>query len=140
MILIFHFSSAGGGESSGTSMRVVRVLQDLYGSIFHTGGNIPSEHLDLLHTLVRKFGHVSEYFLLGLSVSFPLRVYNFSIRKAVPLAMGICVAYACSDEIHQLFVPGRAGRPVDVLIDTIGILMGVALFHLISVERHRTTH
>ncbi|MBQ3466792.1 MAG: VanZ family protein, partial [Oscillospiraceae bacterium] len=36
-----------------------------------------------------------------------------------------CFLYACSDEFHQLFVPGRAGMFSDVLIDTVGVLFGL---------------
>ena len=36
-------------------------------------------------------------------------------------------AYACMDEVHQIFVPGRAGRFTDVLVDSIGIALGVVL-------------
>lgn len=39
--------------------------------------------------------------------------------------------YASSDEIHQLFVPGRAGQVRDVLIDTSGAVAGILLAILI---------
>ena len=32
--------------------------------------------------------------------------------------------YAARDEIHQLFVLGRAGRISDVMIDSAGVLIG----------------
>jgi len=39
--------------------------------------------------------------------------------------------YACSDEFHQTFVPGRAGQFKDVLIDTAGALIGLIVVTLI---------
>ena len=39
--------------------------------------------------------------------------------------MLICFVYACSDEWHQTFVPGRAGQFRDVLLDTAGSLTGL---------------
>ena len=39
--------------------------------------------------------------------------------------------YACSDEVHQLLVPGRSGQICDVLLDTIGACIGVLLFTFI---------
>jgi VanZ family protein len=42
-----------------------------------------------------------------------------------------CILYAVADELHQLFVPGRAASPVDVLIDTGGALLGILLFALL---------
>ena len=39
----------------------------------------------------------------------------------------IAVIYAGSDELHQTFVGGRSGRPLDVLIDSIGIVLAVLI-------------
>jgi VanZ family protein len=36
-------------------------------------------------------------------------------------------AYAVTDEVHQTFVRGRHGSPVDWLIDTVGVVLGVAV-------------
>ena len=47
--------------------------------------------------------------------------------------------YACTDEFHQLFVPGRAGRFTDVLIDTTGgiiMLLFIALVTHVARKRH----
>ena len=46
---------------------------------------------------------------------------------ALAAAAGISVAYAVSDEIHQTFIEGRHGSPVDVLIDSAGITATVLL-------------
>ena len=40
------------------------------------------------------------------------------------MALGIAVAYAVSDELHQSFVPGRDASAYDVITDTIGALAG----------------
>ena len=47
--------------------------------------------------------------------------------RSVLLAWTLTVAYAASDELHQLFVPGRAGRLSDIGIDAAGALLGIAL-------------
>ena len=44
---------------------------------------------------------------------------------------GICLLYAASDEIHQLFVPGRSGEVRDVMIDFSGAVLGIALSMLV---------
>ena len=44
-------------------------------------------------------------------------------RKWIAAAWIITVLYACTDEIHQLFVPGRAGMVTDVMIDSIGVTL-----------------
>ena len=45
--------------------------------------------------------------------------------KSALFSLGLSVLYACTDEIHQTFVPGRAGMLTDVLIDGGGALIGL---------------
>ena len=74
--------------------------------------------------LLRKLAHVAEYAVLG---ALLLRALD---RPLPALLLG--VAYAASDELHQHFVPGRRGSPVDVLIDTVGVAIGVLAWHRLS--------
>jgi VanZ family protein len=67
--------------------------------------------------VLRKIAHAAEFAVLGLLL---LRALG---REGLALALGI--AYAASDELHQHFVPGRQGAPVDVLIDAVGVFVGV---------------
>jgi VanZ family protein len=67
--------------------------------------------------VLRKIAHAGEYAVLG---ALLLR----AVGHAVP-AFALGVAYAVSDEIHQSFVEGRRGAPLDVLIDGIGVAVGV---------------
>ena len=46
---------------------------------------------------------------------------------ALASAVAIAVAYAVTDELHQTFVPGRNGSPVDVAIDAVGALLAAGL-------------
>jgi len=39
--------------------------------------------------------------------------------------------YAVTDEIHQVFVPGRFGQIRDVIIDSMGVAMGIVILHII---------
>jgi hypothetical protein len=66
---------------------------------------------------LRKLAHAGEYAVLG---ALLLR----ALRRGVP-AFALGVAYAISDEVHQHFVPGRRGAPLDVLIDAVGVGLGV---------------
>ena len=43
----------------------------------------------------------------------------------------ICYIYACSDEVHQLFVPGRSGKIIDTFVDLVGSSIGVFSYYLI---------
>lgn len=66
--------------------------------------------------------------MLGLLAANLLRLYRTRPSRAqwlVSLLAGLL--YAVSDEVHQLFVSGRAGRVTDVLIDFIGYAAGFAI-------------
>jgi VanZ family protein len=59
--------------------------------------------------------------------------------RSIVLALLICVLYAISDEVHQLFVPGRGGQVKDIIIDSAGATVGIGVYLLISrvVKRRR---
>jgi VanZ family protein len=82
-----------------------------------------------VHLVVRKMGHVVEYFILGLLLSyFCLSSPWQSLRRwwfAVAL-LGAFV-YACTDEAHQLLVPERHGSFVDVMLDTASAAVALLL-------------
>ena len=70
--------------------------------------------------ILRKIAHLSEYAILG---ALLLRAIQ---RPAVAILAG-CL-YAVTDEVHQMFVEGRVGAPLDVAIDTVGALVGVLVW------------
>jgi len=69
--------------------------------------------------VLRKCAHVTEYAILGLLLMRALG------QELPALVLGI--AYATTDELHQLLVAGRHGSPVDVVIDSLGVLIGIAV-------------
>ena len=71
--------------------------------------------------ILRKAAHMAEYGLLWF-----LWYRALELRSPWP-AIAITVAYAATDELHQTFVEGRHGTPVDVLIDSVGIAIAVLL-------------
>jgi VanZ family protein len=72
--------------------------------------------------VLRKLAHMAEYGLLWL-----LWQRALGHRHALA-ATGITLAYAATDELHQTFVTGRHGTPVDVLIDAAGVAIAAALY------------
>jgi VanZ family protein len=73
--------------------------------------------LGTLDLVLRKVGHFLEYAVLG------ALLFRAVGREPVALLLGSL--YAATDEIHQAFVPGRLGSPLDWLIDTAGAAAGV---------------
>ena len=84
---------------------------------------------------IRKYGHMFEYFCLGIC-TFLMFSEIFLRRKhraaeTFLSAWTLSFLYACSDEFHQRFVPGRAGRFTDVMIDSVGFTSAVIIMLLI---------
>jgi VanZ family protein len=77
--------------------------------------------------MLRKLGHAAEYAVLG---ALLVRATGGSYS-----ALGLGLAYAASDELHQAFVPGRVGSPLDVLLDAVGLAIGIALWQWIGRRR-----
>ena len=52
-----------------------------------------------------------------------------SVKYALAMSIFLSFLYACTDELHQIFVPGRSAQFRDVLIDTLGASFGCLLIH-----------
>ena len=71
------------------------------------------------HNFIRKCAHVTEYFIFGLLLLRTIRNRRPGFRISWALAaILIVLAYACLDELHQSFVPGRGVEFAYVLLDT----------------------
>ncbi len=88
---------------------------------------------------LRKAAHVTEYAVLTLLLWNALRVWAMAAGLTLAFAAATSFLYACSDEFHQTFVPGRTGTPRDVAIDSGGIaLMTIFILLMRSKGRSRT--
>ncbi|MBO4819195.1 MAG: VanZ family protein [Firmicutes bacterium] len=83
-----------------------------------------------LSFIVRKSAHFIEYTVLGMLYSFCFRAFGTEKPFVWPALSG--TLYAVSDELHQIFVPGRSGQISDVLIDAAGSALGAAIVLLIA--------
>lgn len=132
MYVIYNFSAQTGTESGSLSYQVSKLLVLAYNKLLFKGYDnwTLNELIALIHPYVRKLAHVTEYFLLAASVSLPLYVYR--IRGiALTLTAGVfCIAFACLDEYHQSFISGRVSSSRDVMIDCIGIVLGILVVRI----------
>ncbi len=83
---------------------------------------------DNINFYLRKSAHFYFYFVLGIFLILSLRAYGLVGWKAYSFAWILGTVFAVIDEIYQIFVPGRGGLLRDVLIDSIGVLLGVIIF------------
>lgn len=110
MGVIFWFSSANSTLSDAQSEAV-------------------SEAIGVSDPITRKIAHILLFASLGASWVYYLRTLGrFTPGFTVFGAFMITAIYAVLDELHQTFVPGRAGLMTDVLIDSGAAVIGVALF------------
>lgn len=124
-VTIFWFSAKPAAESTEMSDTVSRLILLLGTKLGFFHGN-PAQYADLIELMsfpVRKAAHMTEYLVFYCTVRFGLHfTYRTSnVKCRLLTALAIVFLYACTDEFHQLFVPGRAGRFTDVLIDCFGV-------------------
>lgn len=112
MLIIFLFSATPGEESSKQSQLVIEILTAL-------GINIEGTFGELASLVVRKSAHMSEYFILC-DLIYNAFKDKFNGFKTYLCPLALSFLYACTDEFHQYFVPGRAAAFKDVMIDTTG--------------------
>ncbi len=133
MYLIFSFSAQDGTTSGNLSYKVSEIIIETANESFglHWSAQEEAQYIQRIHHPVRKLAHMTEYFLLAVSVSFPLYVYGVRGIWLLLLAGSFCVGFAALDEYHQSFVAGRGPSKRDVAIDSIGISVGVILVQMI---------
>lgn len=126
MGFIFSMSCENAEKSSNTSGQTIKVVLSTVPEFEKQPEEVKVNIIEELQFIVRKSAHFIGYMILGILAS-GLILYYGNINKKYPLAFLICVIYAISDEIHQLFVPGRSGQVRDVLIDSAGSLLGIII-------------
>ena len=129
MYVIYSFSAQTGEVSGQLSYKISYKIVETKNQLLNE--NKSSAELavsaDTIHFYVRKAGHMTEYFLLAVAISFPLYVYGVRGIWLVILAGIICVGFAGLDEYHQSFVADRGPSLRDVGIDSIGALIGILM-------------
>ena len=129
MAIIFTLSACSAEKSDQQSGFLVNVVTSIFPSV---------TDIDLTTTIIRKTAHFLEYALLGFLLT---RAYAKNVKfakqspKMIILAVVTAALYSTSDEIHQVFVPGRSCEFRDICIDTIGATLGACIYYLINKKR-----
>lgn len=133
MYMIFRLSAQDGMTSSQLSYKVSTKLVTTADKLLNK--NLSERQIthyaERIHYYVRKLGHVTEYFVLAVSIAFPLYVYGVRGLALMIVAGLFCVGFACFDEFHQSFVAGRGPSKRDVAIDSIGIFFGITAVRIV---------
>jgi len=72
--------------------------------------------------------HLFIFFIFSLFLSISLAKGKPNNKIFILIAVLIALAYGISDELHQLFVPGRACTISDVLIDAVGVTFAGVIY------------
>jgi VanZ family protein len=123
-VAIFLFSAQPADESTATSNEVIdAVVRELV----KVKPNIDEAKMsELLVLPVRKLAHMTEFTALYCSLLLAFYAWQLHGKKLALLSFLITFLYACSDELHQLFIPGRASRFTDVCIDcTVALIVTI---------------
>ncbi|MBO5228401.1 MAG: VanZ family protein [Lachnospiraceae bacterium] len=119
MIVIFVMSHQPAEDSAHMSGIIAEWLMKL---------GIKENSAVSIETIVRKCAHMLEYFGLCFCICMHVHVRNGKLNiRNMAVILTICISYAVSDEVHQLFIEGRAGQIRDVLIDTSGAVIALIL-------------
>lgn len=112
MILIFWFSHQNGEESLKQSNFILQYLKEV---------------LKVFNLDVRKLAHFTIYLVLGSSYFLSFKILD---KRSAIISIILTTLYACTDEFHQGFIPGRGPALKDILIDTLGGGLGITIIFL----------
>lgn len=132
MAIIFFFSNQNANKSINLSDEVARKTVEIKSEVIKTEITEREKENFVASTriLIRKSAHFIIYFILGILLYLTFKSYN--VKHLVLYSIFICFLYACSDEVHQLFVSERTAKVLDVFIDTCGATLGIGLVYLLK--------
>ncbi|MCK9267718.1 MAG: VanZ family protein [Alkaliphilus sp.] len=123
MVLIFNFSSQVAEQSnalsSGITETVIKIIEKI------APKTAAKMNMGKLNHLIRKNSHFFLYLVLGALFVNAIGQSKICGIRGVIITLLFCSFYAISDEVHQLFVPGRGAQVRDVFIDIAGTVVGI---------------
>jgi VanZ family protein len=126
-VVIFKFSSEQSEKSNQTSGRVVETIVEKSPKTKNLTQKEKEKKKEEIVTPVRKTAHFTVYMCLGALLHLLCRTFEGKNWKKVLISIALAFTYACSDELHQIFVSGRSGEFRDVCIDSCGAMVGALI-------------
>ncbi len=139
MCIIFAFSAQPKEESGAVSASFTYHMVSSTRTFFHLelSDARVKEISDAIEGFIRKAAHMAEFGIMSVLLYIWVGQWEMGFLRRAGTAAGATAVYAATDEIHQLFVPGRAGRFSDVCIDSAGAVAGVVVFALfVRIVKH----
>jgi len=127
MGVVFSFSAENAADSKQTSLAFMEKVAEFF--------DLNITNKEAVESFLRSFAHFGLY-LCGGAVSMALFIVACPRRKYL-----FCIVfgsiYAVLDEIHQIFVPGRAFEVKDIFIDLAGFMIGAVAVVLMNEIRKK---
>lgn len=139
MAFIFGFSNQNGKQSTEISKKlsiyIIKIIdkQEI--------NDIDIEKLNKTEHIIRKIAHFFIYMLMSFWLISFINTYKMRYKTKIVLCTIIGIAYASLDEFHQSFILGRTALISDIIIDTVGILVGIIFFlTIVKIVKYRGNH
>lgn len=137
LFVIFSFSAKNGASSDVQSRTFIINFANNFASVAKKIGiikNMPTnEQINNfaydINPFIRKCAHATVYFILAILILLALNTNKETFFRNIGIAIVICFLYALTDEYHQTTIPGRTGKFVDCIVDTIGGVIACLLYY-----------
>ncbi len=130
---IFGFSGADASASGNTSKRISTIVFKVVKEVVPIAPEAEEDAFFLCDKIIRKTAHFTEFMLLSVCTLLLALNYRLKLKISAFIAGTYGLIYAITDEVHQLFIPGRSGEVLDVCIDFGGVLTGIAIVSCIII-------
>lgn len=85
--------------------------------------------IDNINFVVRVCAHIFIFFIQAILIIHYLYLSNINFNTIVAFTLVVVSLLGLLDEIHQMYVPNRQFRLIDVLKDDIGALLAIIVFY-----------
>ena len=126
--VLFYLSSQPAIDSNALSKRITEFI---VGAVEKVS---PNTELTIVinNTIIRENAHFFAYLVLGILVIIILNQLGIRGFRGMGAALFICIFFAVTDEIHQIFVLVRGGQVKDLLTDSIGATVGINMYLIVN--------
>lgn len=145
IMIILYLSSSMSYENQSVVPRLSNLLSGkplndfLSRFEFVYGGSIVSVeangYFSFVEFFIRKAAHFFSYFFLGFFWILGLRKRVRDDWLTILLSILLCIGYASFDELHQNFTPDRTALMADVILDTVGAIVGIITIQLLLTKK-----
>ncbi len=130
---IFFNSLMSGGQSLEGSSRITKAIEKVVDTLYK--GNTPEKVTYFFKTtfdyILRDFAHFFEFLVLGILTMLYSDKFKMTFFRRFCFAILFCILIAIIDEIIQFFSPGRAFELYDLMLDSLGSIIGGILILLL---------